>query len=325
MAPQSTIIITGGTGSLGSSLARTLETSYPGRFHLLLTCRTTDDEHAKAISTFLSSKNGSFALEKLDLSDLDAVKAFTENVKSRIANGELKPLIGGGVVNSAAYSTFFKGRKAKGGLDIMYTINCLAPTLLMRGLSDAMIKGATFINVGSAAHEIGRTDYFEGKEEGEVKEGEKLAFMEGMKRYGSSKLLGMMLGYAFQRRVFAAYPENKLHVINLDPGSMNAGGRLLGNERHWVFPILYGILGTLGPVLRLVKKDAINPPSVPAKAIADLFGSPKESEEGVWKTGKLFVLDDEKKSNALSLNEAKQDEVWKNVSRDLGLEESLKK
>jgi hypothetical protein len=86
----------------------------------------------------------------------------------------------------------------------------------------------------------------------------------------------------------------------------------------------YGILGALGPALRLVKKDAINSPSVPAKAIADLFGSPKESENGVWKTGKSFVLDDEKKSSALSLKVEKQDEVWRNVSRDLGLGESLK-
>jgi hypothetical protein len=115
-----------------------------------------------------------------------------------------------------------------------------------------------------------------------------------------------------------------LHVVNLDPGSMNAGGRLLGSERHWVFPILYGILGVTGPLLRLVRKDAINPPSVPAKAIADLFGHPKESEKGAWKTGKYFILDDEKKPNALSLNEGKQDEVWKNVSRDLGLGEDLK-
>jgi len=198
MAPQSTIIITGGTGSLGSSLARTLSTSYPGRFHLLLTCRDTSDIHAQAISSFLTSQNVSFALEKLDLADLEAVRAFTESVKARIEKGELKGLVGGGVVGSAACQTFYKG-----GRDVMYTVNCLAPVVLMRGLLGAMLEGGLFVNVGSAAHEIGRVDYFEGKEEGEVKEGEKLAFMEGMKRYGSCKLLAIMLGYAFQRRVFA--------------------------------------------------------------------------------------------------------------------------
>ena len=103
---------------------------------------------------------------------------------------------------------------------------------------------------------------------------------------------------------------------------MNSSGRLLGDERHWVFPILYGILGVLGPVLRLVKKDAINVPAVPAKAVADLFGKARGNDE-VWKTGMYFILDDEKKSSALSLDEKKQDEVWKMVSDDLAMEESL--
>jgi len=35
-------------------------------------------------------------------------------------------------------------------------------------------------------------------------------------------------------------------------------------------------------------------------------------------------LNDEKKPNALSLNDGKQDEVWKNVGREMGLGEDLK-
>jgi NAD(P)-dependent dehydrogenase (short-subunit alcohol dehydrogenase family) len=213
MAPQSTIIITGGTGSLGSSLARTLETSYPGRFYLLITCRNTEDEHAKAISDFLKSKNGAFSVEKLDLSDLEAVKAFAENVKSKIGSGELPPLGGGGVVSSAAYQTFFKGRKGKSGKDVMYTVNTLAPTLLIRRLLPVLLGGGTVVNVGSAAHEIGRVDYFEGKEE-EVKEGEKVGFMEGMKRYGSTKMLTLMVGYAFQRKLFTvSFSSFVVHLV----------------------------------------------------------------------------------------------------------------
>jgi hypothetical protein len=37
----------------------------------------------------------------------------------------------------------------------------------------------------------------------------------------------------------------------------------------------------------------------------------------------FFVLDDVKKSSSLSLNKKKQDEVWENLGRDLGLDESL--
>ena len=103
---------------------------------------------------------------------------------------------------------------------------------------------------------------------------------------------------------------------------MNGGGRLLGDEHHWVFPILYGILGTLGPVLRLVKKDAINAPAVPAKAMADIFGNDKYRDQ-IWKNGMFFVLDDEKKSSALSLDTKRQDEVWKMVSGDLSMGENI--
>ena len=204
MAP-STIIITGGTGSLGATVARTLETSYPGQFHILLACRHVDDNHAETIISFLTSKKASFSLLPLDLSDLDSVFSFVSIVKQQIQSGEIPPLTGGGIVNSAAYNTFFTGKKGKGkvggGRDVMYTVNCLGPVLLERELLGEMLgeNGATVVNVGSEANGIGRIDYFEGEEGG--KEGEKVAFMEGMRRYGSCKLIILMGGFAFQRRV----------------------------------------------------------------------------------------------------------------------------
>jgi NAD(P)-dependent dehydrogenase (short-subunit alcohol dehydrogenase family) len=207
MAPSSTIIITGGTGALGSTVARSLETAYPGRFHLVLTCRNTTDARAVAVSEFLKSKDSSFALEELDLSDLSDVKAFAGRIKSRIEAGEIPGLIGGGIVNSAAYMTFVREAKTKDGVDVMYTINCLAPALLARCLLPALIgeRSATVINVGSEAHGIGRVEYFEEQKETNKnsKNGEKLGFLEGMKRYGSSKLLCVMMGYGLQRQLYA--------------------------------------------------------------------------------------------------------------------------
>jgi hypothetical protein len=66
------------------------------------------------------------------------VRTFVDDVKERVAIGELKGLAGGGVVNSAANQTFFKRRKWR---DVMYTVNCLAPALLMRGLLGVMLEG----------------------------------------------------------------------------------------------------------------------------------------------------------------------------------------
>lgn len=74
--------------------------------------------------------------------------------------------------------------------------------------------------------------------------------------------------------------------------------------------------------MRPFKKEIINAPAIPAKAIADLFGNTKEGNE-VWKTGKYYVLDNEKKSSMLSLDVKKQDEVWKTVCGDLSMEASV--
>lgn len=216
MPTASTIIITGGTGALGSALARSLETLYPSRFHLVLTCRNTSDTRAEAISEFLSSKNGKFVLANLDLSDLKAVRAFAGDIKRKIDAGEIPSLVGGGVVNSAAYMTFVKDKRTKEGRDVMYTINSLAPALLARELLPVLIGkdgggSATVVNVGSDAAGFGRVEYFEEQKEGlkGVKEGEKLGFMEGVKRYGSSKLLALMMGYAFQKQLYVVSFSSK--------------------------------------------------------------------------------------------------------------------
>ena len=201
MAPQSTILITGGTGSLGSAVARTLETSYPGRFYLLLTCRNPSDEFATSLSEFLRSKNGAFSFEVLDLSDLGAVSAFTASVKSRIAKGELPGLVGGGLVCSAAYQTFFKGRKGKEGKDIMYTVNCLSEVLLMRGLLEVLLDGGTVVNIGSTAHEIGKVEYFE--KQGEGKEGEKAIIYGGHEEVWEFEEVGAYGGVCFPEARFS--------------------------------------------------------------------------------------------------------------------------
>jgi hypothetical protein len=47
----------------------------------------------------------SFSLECLDLSDLGGVRAFAAGIKSKIDAEEIPGLVGGGIVNSAAYMT----------------------------------------------------------------------------------------------------------------------------------------------------------------------------------------------------------------------------
>jgi NAD(P)-dependent dehydrogenase (short-subunit alcohol dehydrogenase family) len=197
--PSSTVLITAATGSLGSALVRALTALYPGRFKLLLTCRNTEDARAAALHDSLDLGSADFFLEKLDLSNLQSVKWFTESVKSRVSKGDLPSFKGGGIVNCAAYLNFSPGAKIQ---QEIYSTNTLGPTLLIRELLPSLTAGehVTVINIGTSAHSSGRLDHFH-------RVGE-MSALEGPLGYGSSKLLLMMITYAFQRKVYAV----RLHV-----------------------------------------------------------------------------------------------------------------
>jgi NAD(P)-dependent dehydrogenase (short-subunit alcohol dehydrogenase family) len=213
-APSSTIIITGANGSLGTAIVRSLVERYPGRFNLLLTCRNPEDERSVALGEEIKSKGAAFSIEKLDLSDLKLVVTFANNVNERISNGTIPGLQGGGLLNSAAYMTHVKDSKTKDGFDEMYQVIALAPALLIKSLlpslesKDQTSEGALVVSAGSGAHPGGVVDYFQKRKEITQKFGpdgnvERNSIVETMKRYGSSKLLLIMLSYAFQRKVYA--------------------------------------------------------------------------------------------------------------------------
>lgn len=110
--------------------------------------------------------------------------------------------------------------------------------------------------------------------------------------------------------------ENTTQIVSLDPGGMSGDSNLGLN--HWIFNSAKVVLGILSPIVKRLKKDAYNPPEVPAKAIADLF---EERKSGLG--GKYFVLDDETQSNVVSLEVSNQEEVWKKISRDLNLKTEI--
>ena len=190
----STILITGATGSLGSTLVRTLTGLYPRRFKLLLACRNIEDAHASALRNFLLSQSADFSFEKLDLSDLRSVKGFTKSVNDRIGIGELPGFGGGGVINCAAILDFSPDAEIQRK---MYFTNTLGPTLLMRELLLSLKAGGDvrYINVGTSGHSSGSLDHFH-------KQGQ-MSASEARLGYASSKLLLLMTSYACQRKVHA--------------------------------------------------------------------------------------------------------------------------
>lgn len=211
--PTSTILITGGNGSLGSAIAIQIAQSQPGKHHLVLTARKLEDVRTTSTSATLRTLNASYEFQALDLASLENVKSFAGKLSKRVQKGDVPSFDGGGVVLSAAMLTFVKNSRTKDGWNEVYGINVLAQVLLMRELLP-VLNGATVISIASATHGIGNVEYFsaEKKNHGRIVDGasekalEMLGLGEAMKRYGSSKLLFVMSSYALQRRLNAVSP-----------------------------------------------------------------------------------------------------------------------
>ena len=115
-------------------------------------------------------------------------------------------------------STQVKNTRTQDGWSEMYGINVLAQLLLVRELLP-ILKNALVVNVASAAHSMGTVDYFSHEVKGGTggeNEQELLGLGETMKRYGASKLWGMMAFYALQQRLDAVRSHLPLYPASPD-------------------------------------------------------------------------------------------------------------
>jgi mannan polymerase II complex ANP1 subunit len=223
--PTSTILITGGNGSLGSAIAVAITKSQPGKYHLVLTARSLTDVPTTQTSSTLSSLGASFEFQLLDLSSLENVRAFASTIIDKITRKELPPFAGGGIIHSAAKSTYAKGGVTKDGWNDMYGVNVLAPVFLEISLL-TVLDGALIVNVSSATHSLGVVDYFSDNKKGtEYVAGETVGLAESLKRYGSCKLLVLMAVYALQRHLNAVRdPDMKRNEYEADSDTRSQKG-----------------------------------------------------------------------------------------------------
>lgn len=199
---RSTVLITGGSGSLGSAIALDLTRAEPDRYHLILTCRNLNSPHVTKLSSELKSLEGSFEFQILDLTSLPSISAFSNSLRDRILNDDIPKFSGGGLIHSAAFFGWTATAWNK-----MYKTNVLGPMLLIRRLEGAL-QGALVVGLASAVHSIGSLDVLAYPDEEDIQlpgsspdSARKVGLQEGLKRYGSSKLLFLMSLYAFQRRL----------------------------------------------------------------------------------------------------------------------------
>lgn len=107
-----------------------------------------------------------------------------------------------------------------------------------------------------------------------------------------------------------------MRIVSLDPGGMTSPSRLSDGNTSYTIQVARFLSWLLDPVINMFSKGLVNSPQVAAKAISSMYR--EERDIG----GKFLILDDVKSSSPLSMDVAKQGEVWRQVVKDLGLKEN---
>ncbi|OAP63707.1 hypothetical protein AYL99_02934 [Fonsecaea erecta] len=319
--PSKTVLITGGNGALGSHIAFAIAKAHPEVF-FILTARRDNDVQAKKISTQLRDEGvTAFEFLTLDLARFASVRAFAAKVAEKVQSGNTPPIVV--QVNSAAYSSYQMDEKTGDGFDPVYQTNVLSPILL----TALLLKGAfqmdrgtprgKVINITSQSVSLGKVDFFDTwgpTEQNPV--GSRLPFMQGLTRYGSSKLLADLVMYTVREKMLKAGIES-VNIFSLDPGGMHHNSNLSRGTMPTVMQFTATVLSILGPLARRFQKSIINHPRVPAAAVAKTAFD--ASTEGGNKEV-YFVLDDEIGLTRISkAMQEHQDEVLERVLRETGI------
>ena len=199
-----TAIITGGNGSLGSSIAIAIAKAQPF-VHLLLLARDIRSDSVKELRDKIRLIGPrSIEVARVDLTSFNSVVSFTENTVERVQNKEIPPVTL--LINCAAVASYIADQVTRDGFDPVYQTNCIAPFLLTIGLLEAFRAGdgtpnggVRVINVGCSSMLKGSLDYFDKHDFGNQQPGTQLSSKEGNARFGSSKLIMSAAMYALRR------------------------------------------------------------------------------------------------------------------------------
>jgi NAD(P)-dependent dehydrogenase (short-subunit alcohol dehydrogenase family) len=206
--PSQTVLITGGNGALGSHIAFEIVKTHPEAF-FILTSRRENDAQAQKITAQLHSKGvTAFEFLTLNLASFASVKAFAAKVAEKVRSKTIPPVAV--QVNSAAYSSYEMDAKTVDGFDPVYQTNVLSPfllTVLLLEEAFQMVDGAPrgkIIYITSETVSMGKVDFFDswGPTE-QMPVGSSLPVMQGLTRYGSSKLLGDLTMYTLREKLLA--------------------------------------------------------------------------------------------------------------------------
>ena len=185
-----TVIVTGANSGLGEVTAR--ELARVGA-HVILACRNTEAGEKAA-----AGMSGSVEVRKLDLADLDSVRAFAAGTTGRV-----DVLVNNAGVMAVPYRTTAQGFESQFGTN--HLGHFALTGLLLDRLKESASPRVTVLS--STAHRMGKINFDDLQSETKY---------ERWKAYGQSKLANLLYTYEFARRAKAA--RSPIVVTAAHPG-----------------------------------------------------------------------------------------------------------
>ena len=305
MTPSArTVLITGGTGSLGTATVRALARRYDG-WHAVVTGRDLARTESRAAA--LAAKAGLPVTPlQLDLESLDAVRAFARDWPGR----GLPPLHA--LVCNAGTMVVSGERRTADGYEVTFAVNHLAHFLLAELMRPHLTEPARIVFVSSDTHDPARPHNFPAPRLGSAQDLARPVVVadpreEGRRRYTTSKLCNVLNAYELDRRL-----DGSGTTVNaFDPGLMPGTGLARDHGPFFRFAWRY-----LMPALAVLPRNFHTTRSSGA-ALAYVVADP--SLDGV--SGRYFRGRHPARSSAESYDREKADALWRSSAELTGLAE----
>jgi NAD(P)-dependent dehydrogenase (short-subunit alcohol dehydrogenase family) len=253
-------IITGANGGMGYEEAK--EALLQG-YHTVMACYCPSKSEARRQQMIAETGNDDVEIMGLDLSNLQSVRDFADQIKAKFDHIDLL------MNNAGTLETGY--HRTVDGLERTVGVNYVGPYLLTRLLIPLMSKGSRIVNMSSCSFILGRLQFPEFFTKG------RKGFWQRILVYGNSKLALTLFTLELAKRI-----KSKGITVNAaDPGVVNTK---IIHLQVWLLDFLSDIF--FRPFIRTPRKGADT-------AIHLLFDKEKEGQTGTFcRSNKIVKLGD---------------------------------
>ncbi|KAI1135800.1 NAD(P)-binding protein [Hypoxylon sp. FL0543] len=272
---KGSILVTGANGGLGSNIIKQIisRPALAQDYYGLYAVRKAESAHVakKALQNAQKAQH-KYDLLSVDLSSLESVRKFAENINARVASGEIPRIRA--LVLSAAYQEHDQHNFTNDGFDMTFQATYLSHFLLTLLLLQSMDKeNGRIVVLGSWTHDTtdprnqigplgdayvpeefhqifndphGSTEPI-AKGKWGVQAGRTQDPCAGFRRYGAAKLSQVMMMRELSRRISQDPALSKISVLGVDPAGMITD---LTRRTRWLLRITLQVVGgLLAPIL----------------------------------------------------------------------------